>query len=205
MLSIPYLYEALATKKEEIVELLYEQNIRIQKGIIDYLPIIKKISINVEKITEIGCNYGFGVTLLFLLLKPKRFITYDFNNRILKLLPIMKEYARINKFKFEFRNEDFNKIIIEPTSLLFINSTTDEHCKNILKNNHNVVSDFIILFNTVSRGINGSFGRKGVKETIVDFLVENSDDWDIFKDYSEPETNGLLILQRCEHKNEFRN
>lgn len=154
-------------------------------------PKLRSYAEKCDHITEFGVR-GVFTTWAFLARVPKRMVSYDveYNGNI---EGAKKEAAQAG-ISFEFRLEDTLKAEIEPTDLLFIDTThTYKQLKGELERHAGKVRKYILIHDTESFGEKGEDGGPGEKLAIKEFLAAHQE-W-MQEEHIET-SNGLTILKR---------
>ena len=166
--------------------------------IAEHVPILLRYGHVCDRITEFGVRAGVS-TSAWLGAEPDRLICYDRN--VPECLPELTEIARANKIEFQFVQNDTALVHIEPTDLLFIDTTHDDPTVRAeLFNNHRAVSKYIILHDTELFGWNGEgpgtsgLSPAGILYPLMDFLLENPE-WRVRQHLKN--SCGLTVLEHC--------
>lgn len=154
-------------------------------------PTLRAYAEKCSHVTEFGVR-GVFTTWAFLAARPKRMVSYDleYNGNI---EGAKKEAAKAG-IQFEFRQENTLDASIEPTDLLFIDTThTYGHLKMELDLHAHRVGKYILIHDTESFGLVGEDKGAGEKQAIAEFLVDNPE-W--FQREHIVTSNGLTVLER---------
>lgn len=154
-------------------------------------PTLRQYAEHAAHITEFGVR-GVFTTWAFLAAKPKRMVSYDieYNSNI----EGAKKEAVKGGVAFDFRLENTLTAAIEPTDLLFVDTShTYAHLKVELVRHAAQVSKYILIHDTESYGSIGEDGGPGERQAITEFLAEHPE-W-IQKEHLTI-SNGLTILER---------
>lgn len=175
-------------------EIYAEKCTQPDSNINEHLPVLRQYAEKCDHVTEMGVEYGRSM-FAFMMAKPKRLVSID-------RIPVekygidrkdLKKLALDNGIVFDFVEADTIEVDIEPTDLLFIDTThTYGQLKKELERHAEKVKNYIILHDTVTYGITGEDGGDGLIKAIDEFLVENKQ-WKIKKQYEN--NNGLTILR----------
>lgn len=181
--------------KDKSLEQIYEEKCnQPDSNINEHLPTLKKYAEECNHVTELGVEYGRSL-FAFMAGNPKKLVSYDVINIEKYGVNIvdLKKLASDNGVDYDFIEADTRKIEIEETDLLFIDTLhTYEQLKNELTLHANKARKYIILHDTVTFGINGEDGHKGILPAIDEFLLENKN-WFIYENFTN--NNGLMILK----------
>lgn len=154
-------------------------------------PTLRKYAEECTHVTEFGVR-GVFTTWAFLSARPKRMVSYDieYNSNI----EGAKKEAGKGGVSFDFRLENTLTASIEPTDLLFIDTShTYAHLKVELIRHAAQVSKYILIHDTESFGLVGEDSGPGEKQAIAEFLVEHPE-W--FQKEHLTISNGLTVLER---------
>ena len=154
-------------------------------------PTLRAYAEKCGHVTEFGVR-GVFTTWAFLAARPKRLVSYDieYNGNI----EGARKEAALGGVPFEFRLEDTLKAVIEPTDLLFIDTThTYAHLKTELERHAGKVSKYILVHDTEQFGLVGADGGPGEKQAIGEFLAAHHE-W--AKKEHITISHGLTVLER---------
>ena len=171
---------------------------RYPKAIRWCLPILKKYSLMCDHITEMGVEYGHS-TIALLSGCPKKMISYDIERK--DTITGIELLARRSGIDYKFILGDSLKVNIEPTDLLFIDTSHTYKQLYLELNKHsNNVKNFILMHDTYTYGrmdhienINNTTSKAGLLNAIQDFLLENKN-WRMKE--ATRKSNGLVVLER---------
>lgn len=154
-------------------------------------PTLRAYAEKCDHVTEFGVR-GVFTTWAFLARRPKRMVSYDIEYNA-NIEGAKNEAAKAG-ISFEFRLENTLTASIEPTDLLFIDTThTFDHLKVELERHAGKVSRYMLVHDTESFGEVGADGGPGEKKAIADFLATHPE-------WTQKEhltiSNGLTVLER---------
>lgn len=177
-----------------------------------HLPFMKELATGLHSVTEFGVKSGQSTTA-FLAAQPDFLTSVDLSET-----PVVRELKELQgATAFTFIEGDSRKVEIEPTDLLFIDSThTAAHLEEELTRHAGKVRKYLVFHDTVSAGKVGFWYRsdygmskhgkgvswldkgakqhtRGILETIGLFQLANQE-WRTKFDFKE--NNGLLVLGR---------
>lgn len=177
--------------RKDDLEAIYNMCVAHECDTNKLFPTLRAYAEKCGHITEFGVR-GVFTTWAFLARRPKRMVSYDieYNGNI---EGAKKEAAKAG-VSFEFRLESTLETTIEPTDLLFIDTThTYLHLKTELDRHAGKVGKFILVHDTESYGLIGADGGPGEKQAIAEFLADHPE-------WSQKEhitiSNGLTVLER---------
>lgn len=173
------------------LEVIYNMCVVHECDTNELFPTLRAYAEKCDHVTEFGVR-GVFTTWAFLARRPKRMVSYDIEYNA-NIEGAKKEAAK-GGISFEFRLENTLKADIEPTDLLFIDTThTYAHLKAELDRHAGKVSKFIAIHDTESFGLIGEDKGPGEKQAIDEFL-------DTHPEWRQKEhmtiSNGLTILER---------
>jgi len=183
-------------------EYWYEWNLMGKSDIQEHLPRLRSLASECSHIVEFGARGGRSATA-FIAAQPDKFVTYD----IRKDPEFDNVYNYAGKTIIEFRRADSAYTQIEPTDMLFIDSS---HCYAQTSRelrNHAAVRKYIVLHDTTlwdaaddrnGSGVQGKLGNvkpdhAGVMTAVRDFLA-NTPEWQLKERHTN--NNGLTVLER---------
>lgn len=183
----------------------YEELCLTPSDINEHLPIIRNLCEGMEHVTEMGVRSAVA-TYAFLSANPKKYVGIDlhYHPNIGEVLQLAEDAG----IDFEFRAEDTNKIEIEPTDVLLIDTLHRYSCcKKELELHAKNVRKYIIFHDVVTYGQNPEIGNwlteeelanaqpddRGILPAIQEFLAENPV-WAVYA-YRE-NNNGLMVITR---------
>ena len=131
---------------------LYHMHTVVRKGDMGkHIPTLMRLGESVDHITEFGVRSGVS-TLAWLMSKPKTLRCYDLAKNRRLHLNLYKSYAKDNNVDFSFEIANDLEIEIEPTELLFIDTShTYEHTLRELELHGKKVSKLIVLHDTMGK------------------------------------------------------
>lgn len=157
--------------------------------ICEHCTTLKMLASNCKTVTEFGTRYGIS-TIALLAGEPTKMVSYDTNKR--ESVTLIENV--IENTDFQFVQADTLKSEIDDTDLLFIDTLhTYDQLKAELNRHASKVNRYIIMHDTVTFGIRGEDGGKGLKLAIDEFL-SNTSEWAIKADFQN--NNGLMVLER---------
>jgi GT2 family glycosyltransferase len=178
--------------KKDDIDVVYQLCLTHASDTNDLFPTFRSYARECAHVTEFGVR-GVFTTWAFLAGRPKRMISYDieYNPNI----EGAKKEALRAEISFEFRQENTLETTIEPTDLLFIDTThTYLHLKVELERHAGKVGKWIMIHDSETFGETGQDGTSpGEKAAITEFLVAHPE-W-IQKEHMTI-SNGLTILER---------
>jgi len=178
---------------------IYENYCLKPGDINEHLPLLKEYALKCSHVTEMGVRYIVS-TWAFVAAKPKKIISID------KIHPIkfnagyqfdiLLNECKKNNINFIFYEKDTNKIEIEETDLLFIDTLHNyEQLKNELKLHSSKVKKYICFHDVETYGKRDEIGNgKGILLAIEEFLLNNINKWKIVE--HKKNNNGLMILEK---------
>lgn len=159
----------------------------------EHLPTLKQYAEQCGHVTEFGVRSG-NSTVAFMAARPDHFVSYDIhcNHRFIACL---ERLARDNEIQWEFKLESSLSAIIEPTDMLFIDTShRASHCEQELKLHADNVRSFLGFHDTTGNWEWGEGeGHPGLRYAIEPFMAEHPE-WK--QVYRAENNNGLLILER---------
>lgn len=159
----------------------------------EHLHILKKYGEESEIIVEFGVRWIVS-TWAFLAAKPKKLISYDFQDPNTWGANINEPLAASHEcgLDFSFILDDTRNVTIPQCDLLFIDTLHEyDQVKAELNLHSNKVNKFIIFHDIVSFAQVGESGGKGIYPAIEEFLADNKD-WKILEKFTN--NNGLLVI-----------
>ena len=142
---------------------------------------------SVDIITEFGVERGIS-TCAWLMSEPKKLTCYDSDIGQLEARGLYEGFAKETGIDFQLIEGDTHKVEIEPTDLLFIDTThTIDHLLRELELHAGKVRKFILLHDTNSR-------TWPVFARVRHYLEDKFPDWKIKEHYDN--CNGLTVLER---------
>lgn len=159
----------------------------------EHLPKLRELAEHCTHITELGTRYG-NSSIAFMSGRPQKFISYDvqYNSRIAYLHKVSRDTG----ISFDFRLENVEKIELDETDLLFIDTNHHmEQCSVELRLHANKARKYIVFHDTTTfweKGQGHEIGN-GLRYAIEPF-IESHSEW--IQDYRAINNNGLLILKR---------
>lgn len=179
------------------INYMYNYKLSIKSGIEEHLPTLKKYATECKHVTEFGVKDG-NSTWALLAGKPEKMVSYDLNYE-----PYKKEIDEIinkaheAKIDYKFINANTLTIDIDPTDLLFIDTT--HHYLHLIKELYrhgNKVNKFILIHDTTYCGeVSDDWTTPGLNKAIEGFIADNKH-WKIKEVFTN--NNGLTVLQRTE-------
>lgn len=154
-------------------------------------PTLRAYAEKCKHVTEFGVR-GVFTTWAFLAARPEKLVSYDieYNPNI----EGARKEAALGNVPFEFRLENTLDAVIEPTDLLFIDTThTYAHLKVELERHASSVSKYILIHDVVSFGEKGADGGRGEDQAISEFLAGHPE-WSVLERLAI--SNGLAVLER---------
>ena len=181
---------------QQVVDKLHQQ----PSDINEHFPTIIKYGSECDHITEMGVR-GIVSTWAWLASAPKDGLhSYDlyhpsrWNGDLQSVIDTAEAY----KLKFTFTEADVTKIEIEPTDLLFIDTTHNyDQLQLELKLHASKVKKYICFHDTTTFAHrNETFTLvegKGLWDAVTEFLEEN-DEWEIEAKFTN--NNGFTVIKR---------
>jgi hypothetical protein len=175
------------------LEAKYRHLCNTPSDINDALPVLRKYASMVKHVTEFGIRTAVSTTAL-LAAQPDRLISYDVALNRQFLDDLMRVKGRTN---FTYHQGDTRLIDIEPTDMLFIDTThTYEQLTIELARHANKVSTYIAMHDVVGYGYvdegNTNSVKKGLRPAIEEFLSRER--WENV--YELTAGWGLMVLKR---------
>jgi len=167
----------------------------------EHLATLQRLASDCETIAEFGVATGTS-TWAFLSTEPKRMRSYDWGQCPVEQI---EETAKTLNWDWQFIIQDtgVEGFHIEHCDLLFIDSMHHgDHLEKELRQNHEYVSKYIIMHDTVKYGDHGQGppigdvtpGERGLLSAIFQFL-EQHPEWKEKERYYN--NHGLMVLERC--------
>lgn len=157
-----------------------------------HLDIISDYASRCKSATEFGVGSAC-VTVALLLSGCKK--VYGYDHVCYPTVPLVKQIADEEGFRFKFIQKDVLKVKIDRTDLLFID--TDHwygQLKAELERHHKRVHKYILIHSTETFGLMNPFdGRMGVKPAMYEFMEEHPE-WEIKEHIGTG--HGMTILER---------
>lgn len=174
----------------------YNHHCEHRSDIHEHLPTLKLYASECQHITEMGVRWIVS-TYAFLVGKPKKMISYDFQDPNTWGADIneTKSIAEESGIDYQFHVQDVLKLEIEPTDLLFLDTWhVYDQLRQELELHSPKARKYIIMHDTTSFEFNGEGeGHKGLWPAVEEFLVKHPE-WVIKERFTN--NNGLTILQR---------
>lgn len=178
---------------------LYTAAIRTPSDINEHLPLLYRLAMECEHVTEFGLRGANGSTIAFLAAQPKKFISWDINPWSIVSNPVANLLAMAGATSFEPRVGNTREIIIEPTDLLFIDTLhTAEQLQAELERHadpvESKVKKYLVFHDTKTFGEKGEDGSEpGLREVIRWFQRCHAFPiWELVEDREN--NNGLVVL-----------
>jgi len=157
----------------------------------EHLPTLKRYAEKCEHITEMGVRWCVSSYAL-LAANPKRMVSYDIETH--PNVAALKEAASIAGIDFNYIEADTNKVTIEETDLLFLDT---EHSYRQLKSELTLHSDkvreYIIFHDTVTFANYRADGLGGLSQAIEEWSTDNPQ-WQLEEHFNN--NNGLTVYKR---------
>lgn len=177
--------------KKDDLEAIYNMCLVHKCDTNELFPTLRSYADKCDHLTEFGVR-GVFTTWAFLARRPKRMVSYDIEYNP-NIEGAKKEAAKAG-VSFEFRQENTLEATIEPTDLLFIDTThTFIHLKTELERHAGKVSRYILIHDVESFGDKGADGGPGEKQAIAEFLAAHPE-WNVREHITI--SNGLTVLER---------
>lgn len=177
--------------KIKALEELYREALETESDINEHVPKLRELSSQCDHVTEFGMRFGVS-TVAILAGQPKRFTTYDLDQREDIISRLSK--ARGN-CEFSFVRADVLQIPpIEVTDMLFID--TIHNSKQLfaeLELHADRVRKLIVLHDTQVYGRHGENGGEGLLLGLERWMDQNPC-WKI--SYKVEFNNGLTVVSR---------
>jgi hypothetical protein len=180
---------------------LCEGKILTSTDINEHLPTLKRYTEECKIVVELGVRNIIS-TWAFLAGKPETLISIDIVNpehqpvKPTCTISEIYEIAKNNNVNFEFRQENTLVNDIPQCDLLFIDTYhTYNQLRAELFRHSSKSNKYIILHDTVSFGINGEDGGKGLQQAVNEFLMYDKK-WKVHEVFTN--NNGLTILRRLD-------
>lgn len=172
------------------LEKWYETAAGKTSDINEHVPTLRELASTCDHVTEFGVRGGIS-TVALLAGQPKRLISYDVNPSA--VAEQLKQ--RQGVCQFEFRQGDTRSVAIEPTDMLFIDTThTAAHVTAELNNAAAKVAKYLVFHDTEAPwGERGEDGGPGVMPAVRAFLMRNPE-WTVRNHYRN--NHGLTVLSR---------
>lgn len=168
----------------------YQERVNIGSDINEHLPVLKEYAEKCNHITEMGVRWVVS-SYAFLASSPTKMIAYDYITH--PNVKVLIEDAKDANIDFIYIEADTTSINIEPTDLLFLDTThTYDQVKKELTLHSSQVKKYIIFHDTVTFGYNGMNGKRGILLAIEEWVKENPH-WVLEKDLKN--NNGLQIYR----------
>lgn len=177
--------------RKDDLEVIYKMCVAHKCDTNELFPTFRTYAEKCDHVTEFGVR-GVFTTWAFLASRPKRMVSYDieYNPNI----EGAKKEAQRAGVSFEFRQESTLEATIEPTDLLFVDTTHNyAHLKTELERHAEKVGKWILVHDTETFGEKGADGGPGEKQAIQEFLFAHPE-W-IQKEHMTI-SNGLTVLER---------
>jgi len=174
---------------DNLLEFSYNFACTNRSDINEHIPVLTKYANLCEHVTEFGTRTGVS-TWAWLASKAKTIRCFDIDKNVEKYLQqhkvAMKEHVPDKDFTFTCVSTISEKLEIEPTDLLFIDTDhTYEQCSKELKIHANKVKKFIIFHDTTL--------YPKLNKAIEEFLNSNKN-WNTREILTN--NNGLTVLER---------
>jgi GT2 family glycosyltransferase len=178
--------------KKSSLEIIYEMCLRHKCDTNELFPVLRSYAEKCDHLTEFGVR-GVFTTWAFLARRPRRMVSYDIDYN--PNIEGAKKEAAAAGISFEFRQENTLDAVIEPTDLLFIDTTHSyAHLKAELAHHAASVRKYILIHDTESFGTKDEIGDgPGEKLAITEFLAVHPE-WSEVQHIKE--SNGMTVLGR---------
>lgn len=178
--------------RKDDIDVVYQLCLTHASDTNELFPTFRSYTEKCSHVTEFGVR-GVFTTWAFLAGRPKRMVSYDIEYNP-NIEGAKKEALRAG-ILFEFRQENTLEAVIEPTDLLFIDTThTYVHLKAELERHADKVRKWIMVHDTETFGDSSQDGTSpGEKQAIAEFLAAHPE-W-TQKEHL-PMSNGLTVLER---------
>jgi GT2 family glycosyltransferase len=179
--------------RKDDLEVIYKMCLEHECDTNRLFPTLRAYAEKCDHVTEFGVR-GVFTTWAFLARRPKRMVSYDieYNGNI----EGAKKEAEKAGISFEFRKENTLEATIEPTDLLFIDTThTYGHLLAELRRHAGNVKRYILIHDTESFGEKGQDGGPGETLAIENFLLHHPE-WSLKEKIVI--SNGMVVLERKE-------
>ncbi|HEY2250898.1 MAG TPA: class I SAM-dependent methyltransferase [Planctomycetaceae bacterium] len=182
------------------LEDLYHRAWQAPGNINEHLPVLRMLAAESQSIVEIGTDAA-NSTVAFLAAEPARLTTIDIrpSPAAEALRPFIRDIGTPAKARlytdFRILQADSLAIEIEACDLLFIDSKhTCEQLSQELRLHANKARRWIVLHDTVTFGMTGEDGGRGLAPALNEFLTLEFGRWRVVAEWRN--NNGLTVLKR---------
>ncbi len=173
------------------LEELFRKAVDTHGDIHEHIPTLRRFAEQCSHVTEFGTRWATS-TIAFIAARPKRLVCYDVQR--CDEVGDREQTARDAGVDFQFHQADVLTVDIEPTDLLFIDTKhTYDQLKSELERHADKARKFIILHDTVSFGLVGEDGGKGLNAAADEYFASVSG-WSLIE--NSPNCNGLRVYAR---------
>jgi predicted O-methyltransferase YrrM len=171
------------------LEDLYHRAWQTPYNVNEHCPTLRLLASEADSVVEFGTNAAVSTTAI-LAGQPKRFMTVDLNPSP----EAEKLRAVAGRTAFEILQADSLVIEIDSCDLLFIDSKhTAEQLAGELDRHAVKVRRWIVLHDTVTFGLTGEDGGRGLQAALATYLADHRE-WRIAAEWRN--NNGLTVLKR---------
>lgn len=181
------------------LEDIYHRAWQTPGNINEHLPVLRLLASESPRITEFGTDLA-NSTVAFLVSEPLKLTTIDVlpSPAAEFLKPLILDVGLAENpspfTDFQIIQADSLEIDIEETDLLFIDSKhTCEQLTEELERHAGKVKKWIVLHDTITFGMTGEDGGRGLTPAINHFLATH-DNWRVVSEWRN--NNGLTVLKR---------